>query len=63
MGRDNEGVYWTPIHVQRVLDDEKILYSSVHVVYLAVLIRRYHFFLAVIEVSNMMVRGVLKYGL
>ena len=63
MGRDNEGVYWTPIHVQRVLDDEKILYSSVHVVYLAVLIRRYQPFLFVIKVSNMMESVVTKYGL
>ena len=62
MWRDNEGVDWILIHVWRVLDEEKIVYFSVSVVYLAVWIRRYHFF-AVIEVSSTMERGVTKYGL
>ena len=63
MGRDSEGFYWIPIHVYIRLDEEKIVYSSVTVVSLAVSIRQYNCFLAVIKVSNMMKRGVPKYGL
>ena len=39
------------------------MYSSVIVIYQAVLIRQYQFFCAVIEVYNMVERGVPKYGL
>ena len=63
MGRDNEGFYWIPIHMRIGLDEDRIVFLSVPVVYLEVLIRRYQFFLAVIEESNMMDRGVSKYGL
>ena len=63
MGRDNEGVDWIPSHVSRGLDEEKIVYSSVPVVSMAFLIRRYQFFHAVIKVYTMMERGVLMYGL
>ena len=63
MVKDNEGIDWIPSYVRRGLDEEKIVYSSTTVVSLAVLIRRYHFFIAVIEVSNMMERGVPRYGL
>ena len=63
MGRDNEGVDCIPSHVRRGLDEEKIVYFSVPVISLSVLIRRYQIFLAMIEGSNMMERGVTKYGL
>ena len=62
MGRDNEGVDCIPSLVCRGLYEEKIVYLSMPVVSLAVLIRQYHFFLAVIELSNMMERGLLEYG-
>ena len=45
LGRDSKGVDCIPSHVRRGLDEEKIVYLSVHVVSLAVLIRRYQFFL------------------
>ena len=41
---DNEGVYWIPGHVQRGVDENKIVYSSVPVVSIVVLIRRYQIF-------------------
>ena len=63
MGRDNYGVGCIPSYVKRGLDEEKIVYLSVPVVSLSVLVRWYHFFLAVIKVSNMMERDVPKYGL
>ena len=47
----------------RGLDEENIVYSSVLVISRAVLIRRYQFFHAVIEVYNMVDRGVPNYGL
>ena len=46
VGRDRKGVDWIPIHVQIVLDEEKIVYQSVPVVSLVVLIRRPRFFLS-----------------
>ena len=63
VGRDNEGFYWIHIYVQRGFNDEKIVYLSVPVISLAVVIRRYQFVFSVSEVSNMMGRGVPKYGL
>ena len=63
MGRDNEVVDWIPSHVQRGLDEEKIVYLYVTVVSLAVLIRRYQCFLAMTEVSNITKRCVPEYGL
>ena len=39
------------------------MYSSVIVIYQAVLIRQYQFFCAVFEVFNMVERGLSKYGL
>ena len=58
-----EAIDWIPSHVRRGLDEEKILYLSVPVIYLFVLIRRYQCFLAMIKVSNMMESGVPKYWL
>ena len=63
MGRYSEGVYWIPSHVRRGFDAEKIVYLSVPVVSLEVFLRGYQFYLAVIEVSNIIERGVPKYGL
>ena len=42
---DNEGVDWIPMHLQRVLYEENIVYLSMPVVSLEVLIRRYQSFL------------------
>ena len=58
-----ESADWIPSHVQRGLYEENIVYLSVNVIYLAVLMRRYQLFLAVIELPNMTEIGVLKYGL
>ena len=63
MGRDSKGVDWIPRHVWRGLDEDKIVYSSVPVVSLAVLIRQYQFLLDTIDASNMVQRGVPQYGL
>ena len=63
MGRYILCVYWISIHVQRGLDEEKIVYLSATVVSLAVLIRRYQMFLTVMKVSNMIERGGKNYGL
>ena len=63
VGRDSKGVDWIPSYAQRGLDEEKIFYLSVTVVSLVVLIRRYNFFLDMIKVSNIVERGVPKYGL
>ena len=49
--------------MQKGLDEEKIVYFSVLVVSRAVLMRRYQFFGAVIEVSNIFERGVQKHEL
>ena len=57
------GVDWIPVHMQRGLYEEKIVYFSVSVVSIEVLIRQYQIFLALIDVSNMTERGVPKYGL
>ena len=45
MGRDNEGVDRITSHMQRGLDEEDMVYFFVPVVYLAVLIWRYQYFL------------------
>ena len=63
MGRDNEGVDWIVSRVQIGFDEYNIVYFSVPVVSLAVLIRRYQFFIDIIEVSNMVEWVVPKYGL
>ena len=49
--------------MRRGLDEEKIVWVYVLVISQAVLMRQYQCFLAVIEVSNMVERGVTKYVL
>ena len=49
--------------MQRGFNEEKLVCSSVLVVSLEVLMRWYQFFGAVIEVSDMVGRGVRKYEL
>ena len=63
MERYNEGVDCIPNHVWISLDEDKIVYFSVPVVSIALLIRRYQFFLAVIELYSIVKRVVLKSGL
>ena len=47
----------------RGLDENKIVYSSTHFIHQGVLMRRYQFFCAIIDVYNMLEWGVPKYGL
>ena len=49
--------------MKRSLYEENIVYSYVVVVSQAVFMRRYQFFRGIVEVYNMMERGVLKFGL
>ena len=49
--------------MRRGLDEENIVYMSMLVISQAVLIRQYQFYRADIEVSNIVERGVPKYGL
>ena len=51
------GTDWFPSHVRRDLHEEKIVVSQ------AVLMRKYQYFGAVLEVSNMVERGVWRYEL
>ena len=52
-----DGTDWIPTHVQRGLDEVKIVVSW------SVLMSPYQFFGALIEVSNMVESGVRKYEL
>ena len=63
MEGESEAINRIPIHVRRGYDDESIVYSSMLIVFRAVFIRRYQFFRSMIEVSNIVERGVPKYGL
>ena len=55
------GTDWIPTHVNRGFDEEKIVRSLVLVVSQVVLMRRYQCFDDVVEVSDMLGKGVQKY--